>query len=86
MRSQVVCGTGAWKTLTVIDLKTNKQKLQKKFYKADFDEVWQDPECSHYVNVVFNFAHADIMGRLDSATIDPESYEEVRSVALDLED
>ena len=79
-------GTGAWKTLTVIDLKTNKQKLQKKFYKADFDEVWQDPECSHYVNVVFNFAHADIMGRLDSATIDPESYEEVRSVALDLED
>ena len=79
-------GTGAWKSLFVKDAKTGKNVIEKKFYKADFNDVWKDPEYAHYVDLVFNTAYAEIMGTLDAATIDTESYEEVRSVALDLED
>ena len=79
-------GTSAWKTLFVKDAKTGKTIIEKKFYKTDFGDVWKDPEYSHYVDLVFNKAYAEIMGTLDAATIDTESYEEVRSVALDLED
>ena len=45
----------------------------------------RDPEYASYVELVFNAAFAEIMGNLDEAVIDPESYEEIRTVAIDLE-
>tara|TARA_B100000282_G_scaffold168426_1_gene121939 strand:- start:478 stop:1668 length:1191 start_codon:yes stop_codon:yes gene_type:complete len=77
-------GTGAWKTLVIE--KGTKTVLEKKFYKADFGEVANDPEYKVYVDAVFNAAFADIMGKTASTDLDLESYEEVRQVALDIED
>ena len=77
-------GTGAWKSLIVRN-KGNKVIAEKKFYKADFKEVMEDPELSPYIDIVFNAAFAEIMGNLEKANIDPESYEEVRTVAIELE-
>ena len=78
-------GTGAWKTLNIVENATNK-KSEKKFYKADFGEVWASKEYGRFVDTVFNAAYADVMGKSDSATIDTESYEEVRQVAMDIND
>ena len=78
-------GTGAWKTLSV---KTNsgKKVLDKKFYKTEFGELISDPEYAPYVNAVFNAAYAEVMGNSQAANLDTEAYEEVRQVALDIED
>ena len=78
-------GTGAWKTLIVVEEKTGKTKLEKKFYKTDFAEVWQDEQYKGYVDAVFNAAYADIVGdSFKSADISAESYEEMRQISIDL--
>lgn len=79
-----VAGTGAWKTLNVSDAKTGEVYIEKKFYKADFEEIMNDPEFSGYVDDLL----ADALIRnvnLNEMEIDPESYEEVRAVAMDME-
>tara|TARA_Y100001970_G_scaffold294227_1_gene448819 strand:+ start:3661 stop:4857 length:1197 start_codon:yes stop_codon:yes gene_type:complete len=79
-------GTGAWKTLNVCNSKTGELIEEKKFYKADFGEVWNSPQYGPYVEVVFNAAFANLMGKTDQVDINPESYEEVRQVAMNLDD
>ena len=44
-----VAGSGSWKTLTVSDGKTGEVFTEKKFYKAEFDEVIANPEYSGYI-------------------------------------
>ena len=78
-------GTGAWKTLVIEELATNKQS-EKKFYKADFGDVWNSDEYGRFVDKVFNAAYADIMGKADNAELDTESYEEIRQIAIDITD
>jgi recombination protein RecA len=78
-------GTGAWKTLMVQNSKTKDTVVEKKFYKAEFGEVCNDPEYKDYIDAVFNSAYAEIMGNTSAASLDTESYEEVRQVALDIE-
>ena len=63
-----------------------KKLVEKKFYKTEFGEVSNDPEYSDYINAVFNAAFADVMGKTQSVDLDTESYEEVRQIALDIED
>ena len=78
-------GTGAWKTLIVSEAETGKTKIEKKFYKTEFGEVWEDEQYRAYVNAVFNAAYADIVGdTFKSANINSESYEEMRQISLDL--
>lgn len=77
-------GTSSWKTLTVVSAKTGETEIEKKFYKADFGEVWKDPEYSGYVDALLSDCMLRKMTNDDSATLDTESYEEVRAVALDL--
>jgi protein RecA len=79
-------GTGAWKTLTVKNTQTNKTVAEKKFYKADFKEVWADPQYKQFIDLVFNKAFAEKTGNNLSAEIDAESFEEVRQISLDLEE
>jgi recombination protein RecA len=51
-------GTSAWKTLTVTDSKTGEEIVGKKFYKADFNDVWEDPTirtvCKRFARSFFN--------------------------------
>ena len=79
-------GTGAWKTLTVAKKETGEVITEKKFYKADFGEVWNDLEYGQYVNAIFNAAHADIMGSQEAIDVNDESYEEVRQIAMSIEE
>ena len=81
-----VSGSGAWKSITVTDSGTGEVKHEKKFHKADFQEIMGDPVFGPYVDrllervlVRSNLSDADM-------DIDVESYEEVRSVAIGMED
>ena len=80
-----VSGTSTWKLLQVCDASTGEVLIEKKFYKTDFNKVIQDPKYSSYVDTLLEHAMIKKMSSDDCVDIDPESYEEVRSVALDLE-
>ena len=79
-------GTGAWKTLTVCSSKTGEQLLEKKFYKTEFGEVWDAKEYKPYINLIFNSAYAEVMGKADSADIDSESFEEIRQISMTIDE
>ena len=79
-------GTGAWKTLLVESSDSGEKIIEKKFYKAEFQDLWKDPEYKPYIDAVFNASYAEIMGNANSADLDTEAYEEVRQVALDIAD
>lgn len=81
-----VSGTGAWKTLTVKTEKTGKTVLEKKFYKADFEELMNDPETSQYIDGLLQKVMIRESVSPEELNIDHESYEEVRSVAMELGD
>ncbi|HBQ59325.1 MAG TPA: hypothetical protein DD671_06805, partial [Balneolaceae bacterium] len=71
----------------VVEEKTGETKIEKKFYKTDFGEVWQDDQYKPYVNAVFCAAYADIVGdSFKSADISADSYEEMRQISMDLGD
>lgn len=82
-------GTGSWKNFTVVDATTGEVKVEKKFYKKDFDtEVLSDPACAGYAE---DLIEAHLVKRLDGVTlddvdIDDESLVEVESLADELKD
>ena len=79
-----ISGTGSWKSLLVVDTKTGEVEVEKKFYKADFGEVWRDPAYSSYVEALLCECMIRKLSDPESAELDTESYEEVRAAALDL--
>ena len=81
-----VSGTGAWKLLQVADATTGELIIEKKFYKADFDQVIQDPRYSPYIDALLECAMVKKMSTDANIDIDAESYEEVRSIAMGLSD
>ena len=80
-----VSGTGSWKSLTVVDSNTGEVVVEKKFYKAEFDQIIKDPELGPYIEDLLERA---LVKKVDVSefNIDPESYEEVRSVAMSLDE
>ena len=81
-----LAGSGAWKTLTVVDTQTGEALIEKKFYKADFGNVWKNPQYATYIDDMLELAMVSKMSNDDDASVDVESYEEVRSVALQVGD
>jgi len=79
-------GTGSWKALTVADGKTGEIKIEKKFYKSDFDQILIDPEFKPYLDGLIETAFVKKSAPNENMDIDTESYEEVRAVSMDLED
>ena len=75
-------GTGAWKSLLVHNQKTGEVLAEKKFYKADFGELWDDPEYSGFIDDLLEATMVRKMSDSESVDIDPESYEEIRSISL----
>ena len=80
----VIAGTGSWKTLSVTDVNTGEVLVEKKFYKADFDKVLEDPEYSKYCNMLIDRAFTRVMSDDKNTDFDAESYEEVRAVSLEV--
>jgi recombination protein RecA len=74
-----VGGNGAWKTLNVWD-KEGEEILEKKFYKADFDQIMSHPEYGPYVDALLEKAMIR-KNNTDDPDIDPESYSEISAVA-----
>ena len=83
-KSIEVSGSGSWKTFSVTDITTGEVLIEKKFYKVDFGDVMRDPAYSSYID---NLLESALVRKLynEEPDIDPESYEEVRSVSLDIE-
>jgi|TARA_R110001599_G_scaffold71320_9_gene199172 recombination protein RecA len=79
-----VSGTSSWKNLIVANAKTGEVEVEKKFYKADFGEVWKDPEYKDYIDALLSDCMLRKLSNDDEAVLDTESYEEVRAVAIDL--
>ena len=80
-----VSGAGTWKSLSVFNVETGEQLLEKKFYKTECDKILADPEFSIYLDALLERAMVRKLADSSEMTIDPESYEEMRSIALDLE-
>ena len=57
------------------------QRLYDRYFQTS-----KDPEYAKYITAVLNAAYSDVMGNTQSASLDTESYEEVRQIALDIED
>ena len=83
-RKVEIGGTGAWKTLTVMNEQTGEMLVDKKFYKAEFDKIVDDPEYSDYIDDLLEAAMAKKKST-ESPDIDAESYEEVRSIAMEVD-
>jgi hypothetical protein len=79
-----VSGSGAWKSLTVRNLK-NELLVDKKFYKAEFDQILADPELGAYCDDLLERAMVKILNSNESFDFDPDSYEEARSIVMDVE-
>ena len=80
-----VGGAGAWKTFTAMKEDTGEYLVDRKFYKAEFDKLLTDPEVSDFLNDLLDAAMTKKRDA-DSPDVDVESYEEVRSLAMEIDD
>ena len=78
-----ISGTGAWKNLAVVNVETGEILVEKKFYKADFGEVWKNPEYEPYIEKLLNCCLVKTLKDPESMDLDIESFEEVRSLAME---
>lgn len=78
-------GTSAWKTLSVLNEK-NESVVMKKFHKPDFLEMMSDPKYKPWIDGLLERAMTRTAMKAEEMDIDPESYEEVRSLADQLVD
>ena len=81
-----ISGSGAWKHLTVTNISTGEILVEKKFYKNEFNEVWNNKEYEKYVNKLLSIAMVRKLSNPEEIDIDVESYEEIRSIAMDSEE
>ena len=67
-----VTGTGAWKTVSIVNAKSGEIKIDKKFHKAGFNEILNDPEFKHYLDDLIECAMVRKMTTLDGVSVNPE--------------
>ena len=72
-------GTSAWKTIKVTNEK-NENILEKKFYKADFGDLWKDPQYKPWIDGLLEKSLIRTTVSTGDLDIDPESYEEMRAL------
>ena len=80
-----ISGAGAWKNIAVSTLDTGEVIVDKKFYKADFDQIIKHPEFGQYVDMLLEKAMIR-KNEADDPDIDPESYSEIQEVARQVMD
>ena len=72
--------------MVVSNNKTGEVLVEKKFYKAEFGDVWSNPDYSPYIDSLLESAMVRKMSNNDFLDVDPESYEEVRSISMEIGD
>lgn len=81
-----VSGKSSWRVLTIADKETGEVKVEKKFYKSDFDKILADPQYKDFLDDLIEAAFVKKLSTNDGMDLDIESFEEVRAVADDLDD
>mgnify|MGYP003628113948 CR=1 FL=1 len=76
----------SYSTFFVADEETGEVKIEKKFYKSDFDDLLKTSKYSLYLEDLIADAFIKKMSSKDEINIDEESYEEVRAISLELEE
>ena len=79
-----VSGSGAWKNLTVYSPE-GELIVDKKFYKADFDQLMSDDIHGPWIDKLLEKAMIR-KNQTDDPDIDPESYSEVEEVSKQVMD
>lgn len=79
-----VSGNGSWKNFVVSDASTGEVLHERKFYKKDFGRLYSDPEVSEFLELLTERVYHRKLQGTDDIDIDPESYEEVRSLGEQL--
>jgi protein RecA len=75
-------GTGAWKSLIVND-PTGEVIVEKKFYKAEFDQIWRGGEYGHWVEKACEKALVKTTEQLDAILAVAKEDEEAEMVDSD---
>ena len=75
-----VSGTGSWKCLTITDTATGEILVEKKFHKPKFNEIMINPEYAPYIDDLLEVVMVKKFNK-DDLEINPDSYEEMRSLA-----
>jgi recombination protein RecA len=81
-----VGGSGAWKNYSLTNVETGEIIDEKKFHKAKFDELLSDPKYSAHIDNLLEKAMVKILNDSAELDINVESYEEMKAVALEIED
>jgi recombination protein RecA len=81
-----VSGSGAWKNYSLANEETGEVIDEKKFHKAKFDELLADPQYSVHIDNLLEKAMVKILNDVEELDINIESYEEMKAVALEIED
>ena len=81
-----VSGTGGWKNLEVYDTNEDKVVVSKKFRKNEFNEIIENPEYKYYIDCLIDKAMVKILGSEEHIDINPESYEEIKALAAELDE
>lgn len=76
-----VSGDGAWKLFEVVKKPDGTKLFEKKFHKADFNELLENKEYKKWLDDLIEKAMVKIAVKSEDIEIDPESYEDVRSIA-----
>ena len=76
-----VTGTGQWKKLEVTRTETGEMFIEKKFRKKEFNLLMKDKQYKKYIDGLIEKAMIKKMGNQEGIDIDPESYEEMKSLA-----
>ena len=78
---KVTCdGDGGWKKLSVIDQNGNIV-VEKKFHKVEFDQIMMHKDYKRWIDGLLEKAMVKLAVKAEDIDIDPDSYEDVRSVA-----
>jgi hypothetical protein len=78
-------GAAAWKSLIVRNTK-NEILIEKKFYKADFNEILEDSVLGKYCDDLLEKAMVKMLSNEDYSSFDPDSYEETKAVLSSAEE
>jgi len=77
-----VAGTGSWKTFSVTDTKTGEVLIEKKFHKPKFNQIMSNPEYKKYIEDLLEVTMVKIFN--EDPDINPESFEEIRSLDIQI--
>ena len=80
-----VSGTGGWKHMSVVDQKSGETILEKKFRKTEFNEILTDKQYASYLDGLIEKAMVKLLNTDEGIDINPESYEEMKALAEELD-